>query len=65
MKRVRERLRALALATRAPGVSASAFGEDAETWKVYGGVSQHYRRDTSQLKSPSLQHRLSSARMPC
>lgn len=48
-KRVRERLRALALATRAPGVSASAFGTDEDSWKVYGGVSQHYRRDTSAL----------------
>jgi hypothetical protein len=47
VKRVRERLRALALATRAPGVSASAFAPEEGPWKLYGGVSQHYRRDTS------------------
>lgn len=55
VKRVRERLRALALATRAPGVSASAFGEDEYAWKVYGGVSQHYRRDTSKLDNTAVQ----------
>jgi hypothetical protein len=53
-QRVRERLRALALATRAPGVSASAFGTDDHAWKIYGGVAQYYRHDTSQLDNAAV-----------
>ena len=47
-KRIRERLRALKLASLAsrPG----AGGGDADhAWKIYGGASQTYRRDTTQL----------------
>jgi SPOR domain len=46
--RVRERLRALRLAARKSiGLGAGADGDN--TWKIYGGAAQTYRRDTLQL----------------
>jgi tetratricopeptide (TPR) repeat protein len=47
--RVRERLRALALAARASRTGASAGEEEESAWKFFGGVSQLYRRDTTQI----------------
>jgi hypothetical protein len=51
-KRVQQRLRALALATL-PGAEGNVLAE-ASSWRVYGGASQIYRRDTSQLENPAL-----------
>ncbi len=46
--RVRERLRALRLAARKSiGMGAGEDGDN--SWKVYGGAAQTYRRDTLQL----------------
>jgi len=48
-KRVRERLRALALAARTSRAGGGTGAEDESAWKFYGGVSQLYRRDETQL----------------
>lgn len=53
-KRVKQRLRALALATLPSRTGAGGIGDEESPWKVYGGVSQIYRRDTSKLENPSL-----------
>lgn len=49
--RVRKRLQALAWATR-PGRGSGSGGPDDESpWRLYGGVSQIYRRDQSRIES--------------
>ena len=48
VKRVRERLHALRLATRAARTGADGGAED-RSWKLYGAAAQTYRRDASQL----------------
>ena len=48
VKRVRERLRALRLAARR-SIGGAGAGDEGQTWKVYGGAAQTYRRDTAQL----------------
>ncbi len=55
VKRVKERLRALAWATRPSSrTGANGFGEGESPWRIYGGLSQIYRRDESQLENPAL-----------
>ena len=54
VKRVKERLRALAWATRPSRTGASGVGEEESPWRVYGGLSQIYRHDTSQVENPAL-----------
>lgn len=44
-ERTRKRLRALAFATSPASVRARAAARAGPTWKVYGGLSQLYRRD--------------------
>jgi hypothetical protein len=49
--RVRKRLQALAWATR-PGRNGTTGNDEAESpWRIYGGFSQIYRRDQSQIES--------------
>jgi sporulation related protein len=57
--RVRERLRALRLAARKSIGAAAGAGED-ETWKIYGGAAQTYRRDTLQLDNTAQSLNLTS-----
>ena len=55
VKRIKERLRALAWATRPSSrTGAGGAGEEESPWRVYGGLSQIYRRDTSQVENPAL-----------
>jgi tetratricopeptide (TPR) repeat protein len=54
VKRVKERLRALAWATRPLQAGASGVAEEESAWRVYGGLSQIYRRDTSQVENAAL-----------
>jgi tetratricopeptide (TPR) repeat protein len=49
VKRVRERLRALALAARASRTGGGGGEDDEKAWKFFGGVSQLYRRDDTQI----------------
>jgi len=44
-ERVRKRLRALAFATSPASARARAAAGAESAWKVYGGISQYYRRD--------------------
>jgi tetratricopeptide (TPR) repeat protein len=57
--RVRERLRALRLAAR-KSIGAGAGSDADETWKVYGGAAQTYRRDTLQLDNSAQSLNLTS-----
>ena len=52
-KRVQERLRALALATR-PSRTGTGGADEESQWRVYGGLSQLYRRDTSKVENAAL-----------
>jgi hypothetical protein len=52
-KRVQQRLRALALATLPSGAGAAGLADES-AWRIYGGISQIYRRDTSELENPAL-----------
>ncbi len=54
VKRVKERLRALAWATRPSRTGANGAGEEESPWRVYGGLSQIYRHDTSQVDNQAL-----------
>lgn len=58
-KRVKQRLRALALATLPSRAGAEGFVEESP-WRVYGGASQIYRRDTSEFESPTLNTKLTT-----
>jgi hypothetical protein len=51
-KRVKERLRALALATQ-PSRTAAGLAEAEAPWRFYGGASQIYRHDESEFESPT------------
>lgn len=56
VKRIKERLRALALAARPARAGTGAGGADdgESAWTVYGGASQIYRRDSSQLDNETV-----------
>lgn len=49
--RIRKRLRALTFAASPASARARAAAADGSEWKVYGGVSQTYRRDMSSFES--------------
>ena len=49
--RVRKRQRALALAMRPAQGGGTFSGQDESPWRVYGGVSQLYRQDSTSFKS--------------
>lgn len=48
VKRVRERLRVLALAARR-SINGGRSGGEEQAWRIYGGASQIYRRDDTHL----------------
>lgn len=52
--RVSKRLRALTFAASPASAQARAAAENESRWKVYGGVSQTYRRDTSSFDNGSV-----------
>ncbi len=54
VRRVKERLRALALATRPSRAGMGGAEGEESAWRIYGGASQIYRRDTSQLDNDAL-----------
>jgi hypothetical protein len=53
VKRVKQRLHALALATR-PSKTGTGFAEEESAWRFYGGASQIYRRDSFDFETPTL-----------
>ena len=57
--RVRERLRALRLAARR-SIGGGSGGDEEGSWKVYGGASQTYRRDSLQLDNSAQSLNLTS-----
>jgi hypothetical protein len=54
VKRIKERLRALAFATRPARAGVAGAGDEEGAWRIYGGASQIYRRDDSQLENDAL-----------
>jgi tetratricopeptide (TPR) repeat protein len=60
VKRIKERLRALAWATRPSRTGADGVAEEESPWRVYGGLSQIYRKDTTQLENPALSTNLTT-----
>ena len=59
VKRIRERLRALALAARR-SIDGGKAGNDESPWRIYGGASQIYRRDDTQLENDAFSTSLTS-----